>query len=322
MKNNRLFKILVLICILVAAALYPIVVQRGYYQHLAVMGCIYSLLASSLNLIVGYTGQLSLGHAAFYGVGAYTSALLTLRLGWPVWAGMLGATVLAGVFGVLLGTPTLRLKGSYLVIATLGFGEIVRLVLLNWMSLTRGPMGLTGITRLAPWAVTKAHYFWVYFPIAVVVVMLLNQLVNSRTGRALKAIREDQVAAEVMGINLAFYKVLAFTVGAVIAGLAGSLYVHYVTFVSPDSFPVAESIQILVMVIVGGMGTIAGPIIGAFGIVFLLETMRALAEYRMVIYGITLFVVIVLMPDGLMGAVRRVSSILLQRGVRHAPAGD
>ncbi len=287
---------------------------KAYYMHMAIIILVYVLLGSSLNLITGYAGQLSLAHAAFFGIGAYTSALLPLRVGWSAWAAMPVAGLLAGIAGVFLGIPTLRLKGPYLVIATLSFGEIVRQTEVNWISLTRGPMGLTGIPGLDPIRVPgvgmlafsdKASYYYLLLVVVTGLCYLMRNLAQSRTGRAWMAIREDQVAAEVGGINLAFYKVLAFALGATVAGIAGSLYVHYVGFVSPDSFTISESIHILTMVAVGGMGTVAGPVVGAAVITYLLESLRALSEYRLILYGILLFLVSVAFPGGIVGEVAR-----------------
>ncbi|MDI6895647.1 MAG: branched-chain amino acid ABC transporter permease [Bacillota bacterium] len=302
------------VAVAVLALVFPVLGLKAYYVHVAVMSLIYVLLASGLNVLTGYAGQLSLAHAGFFGIGAYASALLSLKLGWNTWLGLLAGGVLAGAAGVLLGVPALRLKGPYLVIASLGFGEIIRHVLVNWVGLTRGPMGLTGVPRMSPIYLpglgsisfeSKAAYYYLLLPIVCLTLVIIRNLVNSRTGRALVAIREDQVAAEVMGINLAFYKVLAFTFGAVLAGVAGSLYAHYIGFVSPDSFTVGESIYILMMVAVGGMGTLVGPVVGAVGLTYLLETMRILADYRLILYGVLLFLVAVFFPGGLAGELNK-----------------
>ncbi|MCG2791818.1 MAG: branched-chain amino acid ABC transporter permease [Actinomycetia bacterium] len=297
----------------------PFLNFKQYYMHTFIMICIYILLTQGLNLISGFTGQLSLGHAAFYGIGAYASALLSLRLGVPVWLSIPVAAVFAGVFGIALGFPCLRLKGPYLVIATLGFGEIMRLIFLNWVKLTRGPMGITGI--MSPETAdlgfikfsfdTKKTYFLLVLLIVILTVYFLNKLINSKTGRAMIAIREDQIAAELMGVNITYYKLFALVLSAFLAGLAGALYAHYIRYISPDSFVISESINILVMVVIGGMGTIIGPIIGSIFIELLLEYMRILQEYRLIIYGLLLFFTIIYLPGGLAGLARSVFEKIL-----------
>jgi len=215
----------------IVAVVFPLLGLRSYYMHIAIVVQIYILLGLGLNLITGYAGQLSLGHAAFYAIGAYTSALLSTRLGWSFWLCAPVAAIAAAVAGMALGLPTLRLKGPYLVISTLGFGELVRLTLLNWVSLTNGPNGVRNIPAPSPlrlpggWAVEftgKTSYYYLLLVVLAIVLFFYYQIVHSRTGRALMAIREDQIAAEVSGINLAFHKVFAFTMGAAMAGRAGS----------------------------------------------------------------------------------------------------
>ena len=291
------------------AILFPQLGFKSYYLHIAVLSLIHILLALGLNLIAGYAGQLSLAQAAFFGIGAYTTGLLMLNAHWSFWiAAPLGA-LFAGVVAVAIGLPTLRLKGPYFVISTLGFGEIVRLVFLNWESVTRGPNGLPGIPAPDPISLgfvtltfeTRTESYYLILFVLFGVLFLYYNLVHSRVGRALRAIRNDYIAAQVMGIHVAFYKILAFGTGAMISGLAGSLYAGYIRFVSPDTFTVGESVNILIMMVIGGMGTISGPIVGAVFITYLLETMRVFADYRLVIYGLMMFIVILYMPQGIAG---------------------
>ena len=250
-----------------------------------------------------------MAHAAFFGIGAYTTALLTLNQHWSFWLAAPIGAVVAGLVAVAIGLPTLRLKGPYFVIYSMGFGEIVRLILLNWQSVTRGPNGLPGIPAPDPinlgfvkltFESRMESYYLILFVLFGVLILYYN-LVNSRIGRALRAIRNDYIAAQVMGIHIAFYRILAFAGGAALAGLTGALYSGYIRFISPDTFTSGESINILIMMVIGGMGTIVGPIIGAVAITYLLETMRVFAEYRLVIYGLLMFVVILYMPQGVAG---------------------
>jgi branched-chain amino acid transport system permease protein len=302
----------VLLLILLGACVFPQLGLKSYYLHIAILALINSLLALGLNIIAGYAGQLSLAQAAFFGIGSYTAALLMLYRNVTFWpaaiAGILASMLVAAAFGL----PTLRLKGPYFVIATLGFGEIVRLIFLNWEKVTRGPNGLIGIPApdLLPFGAwkgkliidSKVAYYYLVLIVLFAVLAIYYNFVHSKANRALRAIHDDQVAAEVMGINLTTHKIVAFAAGAGLSGLAGVLYAGYIRFISPDSFTIGESINILIMMVLGGMGTIVGPIIGAITITYLLETMRVFKDYRLVIYGLAMFFMILYMPGGLMGA--------------------
>jgi len=310
-KKSSLRRSIPVAVALIIAFIIPLVIEDEYYLHTFIISGIYVLLVLGLNLILGYTGQLSLGHAAFYGIGAYTSTLLVMNLHFSFWLALPCSGLAAGTAGLLLGFPALRLKGAYLVICTLAFVEIVHQIFMSWESLTRGPMGIPGVPSpqnisigniLIDFSEKQTYYYLVL--VIVLISLLLNFfLIRSKTGRAFIAIREDQIAAGIMGINLTFYKLTAFYSACFLAGIAGSLYVHYIGFVSPESFTLGESINIVVMTIAGGMGTLIGPLIGAIGMTFLLEFMRALAEYRMLIYGIILMVLIVVLPEGAIGGI-------------------
>jgi len=297
---------LVILLLFLIIILLPFLGIGDYILRIAIMAGIYIILASSLNLVTGIAGQVSLGHAAFYGIGAYTSALLSLKLGVSFWGAMVAAALVAGVMGFVIGLPSLRLKGGYLVITTLGFNEIVRLILINWDSLTRGPMGLPGIP--APSMFGRAFqsnvpYYYLILALAAITLFIIYSILNSRIGRNLLAIREDDVAAEAMGINPSRYKVTAFVIGAVLAGIAGSFYAHFVSYIDPQSFSFDESVTILSMVVLGGMGSMAGAILGAVLMVALPELLRFLVQYRMLIYGLVLVVMMLVRPMGILGKV-------------------
>lgn len=282
----------------------PMLNFSSYIMRILILGGIYIVLALSLNLLTGFTGQVSLGHAAFYGIGAYTSALLSLKFGYSFLITATCGGIMAAMFGVLLGSPTLKLQGSYLSIVTLGFCEIARIIELNWMGLTRGPLGIPGIPspKIFGFIIEKDRdYYYLIVVLIVITIFVIKNIINSKTGRAMIAIREDDIAAEAMGINIFKYKLLAFTISAFFAGLAGSFYAHYVTFIDPQSFTFDESIQILSMVILGGMGSIPGTIIGALVLVSIPEILRSVQEYRMVLYGIVLVVMMLVRPQGLFG---------------------
>ena len=283
----------------------PLFSSNQYLIRLLVMSGINILLAMGLNLISGVTGQLSMGHAAFYGLGAYTSALLMLRLSVPFWFSALAAALVAGVFGVLLGIPTLRLRGDYLAITTVGLGEIVHLIFLNWDSVTNGPLGLPGIPAPSLMRVqlgSNLAYYYLVLVVDVLVAGSLFRLGRSRVGRALIAIRDDELTAETMGIDTTRLKVTAFAFSAVLAGVAGALFASYMSFISPENFTYSESVTMLLMVVLGGMGSYWGAIAGAGILTIAPEALRVLSEWRMVVYGVALVVLMIVRPQGLFGS--------------------
>jgi branched-chain amino acid transport system permease protein len=255
---------------------------------------IYIIMALGLNLITGVTGQLSLGHAAFMSIGAYASALVSMQTGLPFGLALLSGALAAGIFGIILGFPTLRLSGDYLAVATLGFGEIVRVVLVN-MEITGGALGLSPIP-------TKTNV-WLTWILVMVVVLAMYRIENSRFGRALLAIREDEIAAEAMGIHTTRYKIMAFAIGAICAGLGGALYAHFITYINPIDFGFMKSIEILNMVVLGGMGSIPGTVLGAVVLTVAPETLRFVDQYRMLFYGALLVMMMIFRPNGLLGGV-------------------
>lgn len=289
--------------VVVFLAAIPFVLGNAYYVRVATIVGIYVILASSLNIVIGFTGMFSLGHAAFYGIGAYTSAMLTTMAGWPFWAALPAAGLVAGLFGALIGLATLRLRAVFLAFTTLGFGEITRIVILNWRSFTRGPLGIAGvpIPSMFGWTFDRFGYYYLVVVLASVTVLVVRRMYHSRVGRALVAVREDETAAKSMGVSVFGYKVLAFTVACAFAGIAGSFFAHFQRFVSADSFANLESFAIITMVALGGTGSIIGPILGAFILVVIPEVFRFLYQYRGVIYGLVLILVIVLKPGGLAG---------------------
>lgn len=261
--------------------------------------------ALGLNLIYGYTGQFSLGHAAFYGIGAYTAALITRFFSgngfWVLPIGLIAAGGLAGVIAFLIGLPILRLKADYLGIATLGFGMIMNVLFKNSdkvIPVMGGACGMRGIGKLT-------NFPWVFF-VAVVAIIILRNLVFSSVGRALVSIREDELAAEAVGVNSTQYKTLGFVIGCVYAGVAGGLYAHLYSYLSPDNFDFLKSIDVLLIVVIGGLGSISGTAIAGAAWVFLLEGLRvvlpsAVQEWRMVVYPLILIVFMLARPSGAMG---------------------
>ncbi|HBE79182.1 MAG TPA: branched-chain amino acid ABC transporter permease [Firmicutes bacterium] len=255
------------------------------------------ILALGLNLITGLTGQLSMGHAAFMSIGAFSGAILTIKLGIPFSLDILIAGSMAAFAGVIIGFPTLRLTGDYLAITTLGFAEIIKVVFLN-LDITNRALGLS--VPPPNTQIPLAIYVWFLAILTVVIMVLIH---NSRFGRALKAIREDEIAAEAMGINTTRYKIMAFSVGAFFAGIGGGLYAHFIAYINPSDFAYAKSIDILNMVVLGGLGSIPGTVIGASLLTTAPEFLGFMSKYRMLVYGAMLVFLMIFRPNGLMGGV-------------------
>lgn len=266
-----------------------------YLQATLATICINIILAVSLNLITGFTGQFSLGHAGFMSIGAYTCALITMRN--PTLEGFILGVALGAIFaaiiGFIVGLPALRLKGDYLAIATLGMAEIIRIIFLN-LEITNGAAGLNAIPQFVNW-------FWLFLFTAGTVILISN-FINSSHGRACISIREDEIAAESIGINTTRYKVTAFTIGAFCAGIAGALYASYFYFLKPDLFGFLKSIDVLVIVVLGGLGSISGSIIAAVLLALISTYLQVFPELRMVIYSLLLIIIMIFRPQGLMGS--------------------
>lgn len=298
-KRERLEKVLfavVLVGVIYGAImiLNAVGIVGSYYLQILSLVAINIVLVVSLNLVNGFTGQLSLGHAGFLAIGAYSSAYLTARMDVPFLPAIFGGALLAAVMGVVMGLPTLRLRGDYLAIATLGMCEVIR-VMINNIDAVGGARGFAGIPKYTDFSV--AFFF------AVLTIVVIRNLVYSDHGRALIAIREDEIAADAMGINVTFYKVAAFTISAFFAGLAGGLFAHYMQYMSPQQSQIGflRSIEILIMVVLGGLGSITGSVLAAILLTVLPEVLRFFSEYRMIIYPLVLLLIMLYRPQGLMG---------------------
>ena len=305
----------------------PLWLTDSYVLHILITTGIFIIAAMSLNLLLGYTGQLSLGHVAFFGIGAYTSALVSLGFEitapWggmiglapkPVWVAMLAGIVVAGLTGWAIGKLSFRVRGAYFVIVSISFAEVVRLVAVNWVELTQGPMALNNIPVLRlGWGsaeiafLRKPSVYWLVLAVAVVSYVIVARLVASRAGRAMIALRENEPLAMSVGVDVTRYLVLATIVSAAMAGAAGVLYTHYIRIVDPDVFLFVYTVTMVIMVVAGGKGTLAGPIVG--GIIFGLmpEVLRAMAikpEMQWIIYGVLMVLVVYFLPMGIVPAVR------------------
>ena len=289
-----------------AFAALPLVVKQFYILQTLTNAWLFGMLALSLTLIAGTIGQVSLGHAALLAIGGYTSALLALDLGVPVGLAILAAGIVTSALGTLLASPSFRLRGHYVSIATLAIGEIVALTILNWESVTRGPIGVVAIPPLSLFGYDLAdapQVYWFSFAILILLALLQMRLLGSHLGRSFRAIRDDDVAARAYGLGLNRYKSLAFIFGGFAAGVSGALSAHLFSYINHETFNTQQSVLALTIVILGGLGNVVGAIVGAVALVSLPEIFRVAAEYRVLIYGIVLLLLVRFRPQGLMGTV-------------------
>lgn len=297
-------QLLLMAVLMVLVIAFPFLTSNKYLLRIATLCLINIVLGLALNLVQGYMGQMSFATAAFWGIGAYAGAIGVMRLGLPSLAGMIFGMIVAGFFGLLIALPTLKLKGYYLSIVTMGFCEIVRIVEMNWQELTRGSLGIMNIPPVTilgnKFKSGRANYI-IALIILLVVTVLVKNLVNSNFGLSLKAIRDDDSAAETMGINIVRVKRINFIISAMICGFVGAFYAQYVTFIHPSGFASGVSQEYIVMVIFGGLGSIPGTFLGCIALTVLPELMRDLLQYRLLIYGALMVIMMNFMPGGLLG---------------------
>jgi len=304
MEFSKKTRIGIFIALIIAIIIFPHIVDDNYITRVATLCLMYSALAISLNLVSGFMGQVSLGHAGFLGIGAYTSAILSAKFELPFLVTALIAILMAALFGLIVGIPSLKLSGSYLAVVTLGFSEVVRLIELNWVSLTRGPMGITGIDSPIIFGIkikSPESYYYLALVLLLINIFFIGNIINSHIGRAIMAIREDAVAASSMGINVFKYKVIVFVISAAFTGLMGAFYAHYMRFIDPSAFNFEQSTGVLGMVILGGMGSLPGSIIGATALSIIPEVLRQLSETRMLVYGLVIVFMTIFKPKGICG---------------------
>ena len=307
-----------------AIAVLPFLLPNEYYLTVLIVAGFNAILTLGLNLLMGYAGQISLGHAAFFGISAYTTGILTATWRWPVPAGMAAGILLVVLVAAVIAVPTLRLKGHYLAMGTLGFGLIVYIVLNEATAVTGGPSGLTGIPKLSVLGRVVSSdqaYYYVVWATVLLLFVLAQNLVRSRVGRALRAIHTSETAAAVLGVDTERFKIGVFILSGFYAAVAGALYAHYVTFVSPGSFGFHTSIQLVTMVVVGGMASLWGAVAGATFLTALPEALRAIEDYDILVYGAMLILCMMFLPGGLAEGVERVARAgrALWAGRRAAP---
>lgn len=289
MKNRKLLVALAAVFFVIWGAAAKL--STNYFiTHLLLMISVYSLLACSLNIVVGITGQANMAQAAFFGIGAYVTAILSTRYNFPFLLNFILGGFVAMLFGLLIGMPTLKLKGFYFSLVTIAFGSAIQIIENNLTALTGGPMGITGIRaiRIFGYKFSKGDYVILALVLLAVLLFFTHRLLISKTGRALQAIRSDEVVAKSLGVNTALYKVLAFAISSFFAGMAGTIYAHYIAFVSPDTFTSDSSIQAVCMVILGGSGTLFGPILGAIVLLVAPEVLRFTDNYRIIFVGVVM----------------------------------
>ena len=280
----------------------------SYIINLAIFCCVFVILSASLNLTMGSTGLFNLGHIAFYAIGAYTSALM-VKAGVPFIVALFAAAAVAGLSSLVLSIPSMRLKGHYFAIATFGFGEIAQAVVKNWSAFTRGPMGIPAIPKPEIFGFVfyePVQILALYLVITIISVIIIHKLVNSPFGRVLRGLREDEIASKSLGKDTTFYKMQAVFIGALFAGIAGNMYAHYILFIDPAMFGLQHIVTVFAMVVVGGMGSVGGSVLGAIIIFLIPEPLRFLqlpgtvvASLRLVIYSLLIILMTIFMPDGI-----------------------
>lgn len=314
LKNINLIKNENKIIMIIMGVLFfvPILIKNKVIINVVILIELYILLVSSLNVINGYSGQFSVGQAAFYCVGAYTAGILSTTYGLSFWLILPISGIVAAISSLLLSIPTAKLRGNYFTIVTLGMCEVVRLVCVNWKSLTGGPKGISGIPSPVFFGIKyqrNIFFFYVLFVLCCLVIFLTSRILKSRVGRAWLSIRENQDAASSLGIDAAKYKTLNLAYSAFWAGVAGCIYAYYQRFIAPEIFSIDESFNIMTMNVIGGQGTLLGPIVGAIVIKLITEAFRSALQYRMLIYSALIIVMMWVRPQGLAGAINRDASV-------------
>lgn len=308
MKKIKGFWLYAIISVLIYV-IVQVLISNGtlnyFYSNTLIFICINIMLAASLHLVIGITGQFSIGHAGFLAIGAYMSAIMTMKFGFSLFVALIVAGIVAAIAGLIVGIPSLRLKGDYLAIATLGFGEIIRIIFLN-IDYVGGAAGMQ-VTHLTTWTYTFVCLF--------ITLTAIANFTNSRHGRACISIREDEIASDAMGINTTYYKVVAFALGSFFAGIAGGLYAHNFYIIQPSNFGFLKSFDILIFVVLGGLGSLSGSVISAILLTIVSTILQDFPSTRMIIYSLVLIIVMLYRPQGLMGT-KEITDLFKWKGVK------
>lgn len=305
---TKLQRMLLLAVCIILVIVAPYIIDSSYTLHIMILCCMYACLTLSLNLIIGWSGQFSLGHVCFYGMGAYITTLLMVNINMNFFLATIISVCFTALFSIILCYPTLKLRGDYIAVITLGFGEVFRLFLTNAVNITKGPAGIPKIPNPYIFGLEikgKTAYFYFAIILLILFITFMKRFNNSGFGMAMMTVNEDDIAATAIGLNVMKYKLWAFGIGGGMAALMGSFYAVYMGMISPTSFAYAESIKMVSMVVLGGMGSIPGSILGAFLLAALPEVLRAFSEYRMVIYGAAMVIMMIFKPEGLWSRSKR-----------------
>jgi branched-chain amino acid transport system permease protein len=314
MGKKNVIRLLVLA---MALAVLPLFIRGDYYLSVLVFMGLNSLVVMGLSLLMGYAGQISLGHAAFYGIGAYCTGILTTHFGFSIYSALFSGIILSIIVAILVGIPALRLKGHYLAVATLGIGEIVFIIFNEWMELTGGPSGLSNIPvfNLGRFSFNSSfRFYYLVWGINLLALWFSLNIIHSRVGRALRSMHGSEIAASAMGVNLSFLKMQVFVLSAIYASVAGSFYAHFVTFIAPNNFGLMVSIMFLMMGVIGGIQNIWGALLGASLLTFLPEYLRVFDQYDILVYGAILLLILLFMPEGLLEGTPILLRKLFKRG--------
>ena len=305
---NKKLKIGLIALAAIFLLVFPLITNSSYQVHILNMCGIYILLSLGLNIAMGYAGQFNLAMGALWGIGGYTAGIINTRLGWPIWVNFPLAMLFAGLVGAFVGLPSLKVKAHYLSIVTIGLGEVINLILVNQEDFTGGVLGISGIKPPIFFGIpldSDKKYYYLILVIVVLGYLLARQIVAKRVGRSFRAIRDDPLTAQAMGVNIGNYKILAFFISAIFAGAAGALYAHLNAYVSPDIFDYRSTMFIMTMTMVGGMGNLSGSIIGGVLLPILQEYLRAIQNWQLVGYGLIILLVVLFVPGGIIQLVQR-----------------
>lgn len=306
-RSNIIKPLLIAVGAVVVLA-FPFFAPNRYVVHIVNMAGLYILLSLGLNLAMGYCGQINLALGAFWGVGAYAAALLSTRLGVPIWINLPIGMMLAGIVGALIAVPMLKVRSHYLALVTIGLAETINVIIVNETWLTEGPLGVSGIKMPTLFGIAidgDERYFYLVLACVVVGYLVARQIVSHRIGRSFVAIRDDDVAAKAMGVNTAYYSILANAIAGVYCGAAGVLYAHMNTYISPDIFEFKSALFVLTLTMIGGMGSIVGSVVGGLGLPLIQEWLRAIGNWQLVVFGLAIMLTVLFFPGGVVGITRR-----------------